>query len=90
MHTFRLMKRLMKKTCYKEPDRKKEGIAMSEKEVKKCSKCGGEMAESSEKTFGDVLGCTRRESKKPEEQRIAKIQPYYCKGCGFIELYKEK
>ncbi|UCE95757.1 MAG: hypothetical protein JSV51_08625 [Candidatus Bathyarchaeota archaeon] len=55
--------------------------------VKGCAKCGGKMIKSSEQTLGDVFGCTRRESGKPE--RVALVQPYYCKDCGFIELYKE-
>ena len=57
--------------------------------VKKCPKCRGEMVKGSEQTLGDVFGCTRRESEKPENQRVALVQPYYCESCGYIELYKE-
>jgi predicted nucleic-acid-binding Zn-ribbon protein len=58
-------------------------------EVKKCPKCGMKMVKSSKHTLGEVFGCTRRESEKPEDQRVAIVQPYYCKSCGYIELYKE-
>ena len=47
------------------------------------------MVKSSRHTLGEVFGSTRRESEKPEDQRVAIVQPYYCKSCGYIELYKE-
>lgn len=43
----------------------------------------------SEQSLGDVFGCTRRESEKPGDQRVAVVQSYYCESCGYIELYKE-
>ena len=53
-------------------------------EVKKCPKCGGKMEEgrrlyaASGVTFakkGDMFG--------------DRIIPYYCRNCGYIELFKE-
>jgi len=54
---------------------------MIEREVKKCPKCGGKMVEGSAQTLSDAFRCTRPDSKKLEDQRVDKIQPYYCKGC---------
>jgi predicted nucleic-acid-binding Zn-ribbon protein len=55
----------------------------------KCPKCGGKMVKGATAEFGDVFACTRREEEKPEPQRLDKVQPYYCEGCGYIEFYKE-
>jgi len=57
---------------------------MSEGEVKKCPKCSGEM-EKGRKLFA-YYGVTFA---KKGDWFGDKIIPYYCKKCGFIELYKE-
>lgn len=45
------------------------------------------MVKGSEQTLGDVFGCTRRESEKPEDQRVTITS--LLQVCGYIELYKE-
>jgi len=47
------------------------------------------MLEGTKTVFGDVFACTRRNAEKLEEQHLDKIQPYYCKNCGYVEFYKE-
>jgi len=63
---------------------------MNEKEVKKCPKCNGVMVKGSAQTLNDAFRCTRPEPKELEEKYKDRIQPYYCKNCGYIEFYKEK
>ncbi len=59
-------------------------------ETKTCPKCRGEMAKGTKDVFGDHFACTRRTQKKLEKQGVDRIQPYYCKNCGYVEFYKEK
>lgn len=57
---------------------------MSESEVKKCPKCDGEMKQGSRlASYGGV-----RFAKEGDFVGDV-IIPFYCKNCGFIELYKE-
>ena len=58
---------------------------MSEKEVKKCPKCDGEM-EQGEFTPSHIP--THRFLKKGDLLGD-EIIPFYCKNCGYLELYKE-
>ena len=54
-------------------------------EAKECPKCGGEMVEG--KSLMSAGGVTFA---KEGDQFGDKIITYYCKNCGYIELYKEK
>jgi len=59
-------------------------------EVKKCSKCGGDMQR--EKLAG-FLGRSIDVTETGEDWMKRKIVPIYafvCGKCGFAELYKEK
>ena len=58
-------------------------------ERKKCPKCGEAMAEGSAETLFDAFGCTRPDPKDLKKRHGNRIQPFYCKGCGYIEIYKE-
>jgi predicted nucleic-acid-binding Zn-ribbon protein len=58
---------------------------MSEKEVRKCPKCDGEM----EKGKG-LAGYGFVRYAKKGDLRGDKILAFHCEKCGFIELYKEK
>jgi len=53
-------------------------------EVKKCQKCGGEMVEAETLIPKVTLF--------PRKGRLLgdRIIPFYCKNCGFIELYREE
>jgi predicted nucleic-acid-binding Zn-ribbon protein len=53
-------------------------------EVKKCPKCNGEMERG--KRLVSYGGVTLA---KKGDFFGDKITPFYCKNCGFIELYKE-
>ena len=57
---------------------------MSEKEAKKCPKCGGEMEKG--RRLVSYYGVTFA---KKGDWFGDKIIPFYCKNCGYIELYKE-
>ena len=57
-------------------------------EVKKCPKCNREMIKGSKENLGINFACTRRELNL-EVPQLVKIQPYYCKNCGYIEFYRE-
>jgi len=53
----------------------------------KCRECGGEMEE------GDILatyGGVAARFRNYGEFRGDKVVPFYCKNCGYIELYKRK
>jgi len=74
---------------------------MCESEVKKCPKCGGTMMSSTLSSKEKVRLETdlRRRlvrlyiggwALRKRDGHWDKIQPYYCKSCGYIELYKEK
>jgi len=52
-----------------------------ERQFEKCPKCGGEMHSGSVSTSFRIL--------KPGDLQGDKVYTYYCKDCGFIELYKE-
>jgi len=54
---------------------------MSEDEVKKCPKCGGEMEEGEHFIFPFYLFA---------ESTGDETVLYFCKNCGYIELYKSK
>lgn len=54
-------------------------------EVKKCPKCGGEMVRVSRLSDGHAAVQLSNGLLSFE----GKVIPYYCKKCGFIELYKE-
>jgi predicted nucleic-acid-binding Zn-ribbon protein len=56
---------------------------MSMYQTKRCPKCGNEMEPQDQLSgpirlvkFGDIRG--------------DKVVPFYCKNCGYIELYNEK
>ena len=54
-------------------------------EVKKCPKCGGEMEQGNRIAgFGGGITFAKRNDLVGD-----KIIPFYCKNCGYIELYKE-
>jgi len=53
-------------------------------EALKCHKCGGEMG--SDRKLGLYTEVTL---KKGDEYVGERINVFYCKNCGFIELYKE-
>ncbi len=57
---------------------------MSEKEIKKYSKCGGEMEKA--KRLVAYVGVTPA---KKGDFFGNKVIPFYCKNCGYIELYKK-
>lgn len=61
---------------------------MSEYEAKICPKCDGEMIDGSNENLERNFACTRAEP-NPEVPPLVKVQPYYCKDCGYIEFYKE-
>ena len=63
---------------------------MSEKEVKNCPKCGGEMEEG-ERITSFARGWIPQAVTfaKKIDIRGDKIIPFYCKKCGYIELYKK-
>jgi len=52
-------------------------------EVRKCPKCGGEMEKGRIFTYGGISFA------KKGDWFGDKIIPYYCKNCGYIEIYKE-
>jgi len=57
-------------------------------EIKKCPKCHGEMIKGSKENLERNFACTRGEP-NPEVPQNVKIQPYYCKNCGYMEFYRE-
>jgi predicted nucleic-acid-binding Zn-ribbon protein len=61
---------------------------MNENEAKKCPKCGGEMEEgrslsAARAHFWEVL------FSKKGDWYGDKVVPFYCRSCGYVELYKE-
>jgi len=59
--------------------------SMSGKEVKKCPKCGGVMEKGRRlQSYGPV-----RFWKKGDILLGDKMIPFYCKNCGYVELYKK-
>jgi predicted nucleic-acid-binding Zn-ribbon protein len=58
---------------------------MSKSGAKKCPRCRGEMNEAHE-IFG--YAAVTIATKAP--YAMDKIVPFYCKNCGYIELYKMK
>jgi predicted nucleic-acid-binding Zn-ribbon protein len=64
-------------------------LIIIERSVMKCTKCEAEMVKATATVFGDIFGCTRRDLEKLEELNMDKVQPYYCKNCGYMEFYKE-
>ena len=65
---------------------------MNEKEIKKCSKCGGEMIEGDVTTISSPLGWMGMFHLKKKDDLLGgssgRIQTYYCKKCGYIEFYR--
>jgi len=61
---------------------------MSEKEVRKCPKCGGEMAPS-EALVGYGVWGFRLKKLETGDMIGDKIYALYCRNCGYIEFYKE-
>ncbi len=59
---------------------------MSERKVMKCPKCGGEMEKG--RRITGYLTIAVRFTKK-DDLKGDMIIPFYCKNCGYIELYKE-
>jgi len=53
----------------------------SESQAEICPKCGGEMKSGSVTASFRVL--------KPGDLQGDKLYAFYCRDCGFIELYKE-
>lgn len=53
--------------------------------VKKCPKCGGEMEKEK-----DLRGYGSVTLRKSGDFIGDMIIPFYCKNCGFIELYRQK
>jgi predicted nucleic-acid-binding Zn-ribbon protein len=53
-------------------------------EVKKCPKCSGEMEQGKRIVVGGGITFAKRGDLIGD-----KIIPFYCKNCGFIEIYKE-
>jgi len=54
------------------------------KEVKECPKCGGEVVKGEVRTYGGVFSL-----RKLKDIVGDRIQAFYCRNCGYIELYKE-
>jgi predicted nucleic-acid-binding Zn-ribbon protein len=53
-------------------------------EVKKCPKCNGEMVQGEFlKNLPKVVVFS-----KQSQRSFDKVIPYYCKKCGFMEIYK--
>ena len=65
-----------------------EGIISVKEGMIKCPKCGGEMIMGSKENLERNFACTRGEP-NPKAPQMVKIQPYYCKNCGYIEFYRE-
>lgn len=63
---------------------------MSEKEVKNCPKCGGEMERRSlrEGRGGWFITLSQSESLW-RVGKHEKVLAFACQRCGFVELYKE-
>lgn len=54
-------------------------------EIKKCPKCGGEMAEAKLWSYGGI-----RIGKKGTVGVMGdNIRTFYCKECGYLEFYRE-
>jgi predicted nucleic-acid-binding Zn-ribbon protein len=62
---------------------------MSKGEAKKCPKCGGEMEEGRELIARYMLRAMAITFAKDRDVFGDNIIPFYCKNCGYIELYKE-
>ena len=63
---------------------------MSEREVKKCPECGGEMEEGERLTFYGRWPIPKAvKLAKKTDVYGDKIIPFYCKKCGYIKLYKK-
>lgn len=64
---------------------------MTKNEVKKCFKCGGEMEEGGNLFVSYMFFVYSDVSLRKKRQHFFgdNIVPFYCKNCGYIELYKE-
>ena len=62
---------------------------MSEKEVKKCPKCGGEMKVGKGLIARYMLRDMVITFAKKDDWFGNSINSFYCKNCGYIELFKE-
>jgi predicted nucleic-acid-binding Zn-ribbon protein len=64
---------------------------MSEKEVKKCPKCDGIMEDGRSLSADWMIVEMEVSLKKKKTLWYGdEIIPFYCKNCGYIELYLEK
>jgi predicted nucleic-acid-binding Zn-ribbon protein len=61
---------------------------VSESEVKNCPKCGGDMERGKSLTELTRFWVDSVHLAKRGDLRGDKIIPFYCKSCGYIELYK--
>ena len=61
---------------------------MSEREVKKCPKCNGQMTEAHRLVAHTRLLASISLAKKGDIIGD-RIIPFYCKNCDYVELYKE-
>jgi len=64
---------------------------MSGKEVKKCPKCDGLMDDG--RSLSTSYGLMEMEVSLKKRKAILfgdKFTPFYCRNCGYIELYLEK
>ncbi len=62
---------------------------MSDMEVKKCPKCSGEMEKGARITSADRGFIPQAVTFAKEGDFYGdKIIPFWCKKCGYIELYK--
>ncbi len=57
---------------------------------KKCPKCGGEMDRGKDLRPDSLHYVGSVHFLKTDDQIGDKIFPFYCKSCGYIELYKER
>jgi hypothetical protein len=61
-------------------------LALNENEAKKCPECRGEMVKGS---YLWSYGLVPVRFLKEGDRHGDTINPFYCKNCGFIKLYKE-
>ena len=63
---------------------------MSENEAKKCPKCGGKVERAESLYTSLFLIDSKAVVLETSKSRFGeKIIPFFCKNCGYMELYKE-